>query len=52
MKNEVLRIGHLGSFNELILAGTLSGIELGLRAEGHDARGGVTAALDYLAGTA
>lgn len=52
LKGEVFRIGHLGSFNELMLAGTLSGIELGLRSQGHEARGGVTAALDYLAGAA
>ena len=51
LKGEVFRIGHLGSFNELMLGGTLSGIELGLRGMGHDARGGVTAALDYLAET-
>ena len=51
LKSEVFRIGHLGSFNELMLAGTLSGIELGLRTLGRDARGGVTAALDYLAET-
>ena len=51
LKGEVFRIGHLGSFNELMLAGTLSGIELGLRRMGHDARGGVTAAIDYLAET-
>ena len=38
LKGEVFRIGHLGSFNELMLGGTLSGIELGLRGMGHDAR--------------
>ena len=26
----VFRIGHLGSFNELMLAGTLAGVEMGL----------------------
>ncbi len=51
LKGEVFRIGHLGSFNELMLAGALSGVELGLRSMGHDARGGVTAALDFLAET-
>jgi len=48
---KVFRIGHLGHFNDLTLAGTLSGVEMGLRLAGlHNARGGVDAALDYLAG--
>jgi alanine-glyoxylate transaminase/serine-glyoxylate transaminase/serine-pyruvate transaminase len=47
----VFRIGHLGHFNDLTLAGTLSGVEMGLRLTGlHNARGGVDAALEYLAG--
>lgn len=47
----VFRIGHLGSFNELMLAGTLSGVEMGLGLAGiNHQRGGVQAALDYLAG--
>jgi alanine-glyoxylate transaminase/serine-glyoxylate transaminase/serine-pyruvate transaminase len=47
---KVFRIGHLGDFNELSLAGTLAGIEMGLAAAGvpHD-RGGVQVAMDYLA---
>jgi alanine-glyoxylate transaminase / serine-glyoxylate transaminase / serine-pyruvate transaminase len=51
VKGRVFRIGHLGDFNELMLAGTLCGVELGLAAS--DApyqRGGIMAALDYLAG--
>jgi alanine-glyoxylate transaminase/serine-glyoxylate transaminase/serine-pyruvate transaminase len=46
----VFRIGHLGDFNDLMLAGTLSGIEMGLALAGiaHD-KGGVTSALEYLA---
>jgi alanine-glyoxylate transaminase/serine-glyoxylate transaminase/serine-pyruvate transaminase len=50
LAGKVFRIGHLGSFNDLMLAGTLSGIEMGLRLAGvpHNA-GGVTAALDSLA---
>ena len=47
---KVFRIGHLGSFNDLMLAGTLSGVEMGLRIAGiphHD--GGVGAALNILA---
>ncbi len=49
LAGRVFRIGHLGDFNELMLAGTLSGVEMGLAAARvpHD-RGGVQAALDYL----
>ncbi len=48
---KVFRIGHLGDFNELMLAGTLSGVEMGLAVAGvpHN-RGGVQAALDFLCG--
>ena len=47
----VFRIGHLGDFNELMLLGTLAGVEMGLAAAGvPHAKGGVQAALDYLAG--
>jgi alanine-glyoxylate transaminase/serine-glyoxylate transaminase/serine-pyruvate transaminase len=50
LKGKVFRIGHLGDFNELMLAGTLSGIELGLSLSGVPfSRGGVAAALDCLA---
>jgi alanine-glyoxylate transaminase / serine-glyoxylate transaminase / serine-pyruvate transaminase len=50
LKGSVFRIGHLGDFNDLMLAGTLSGVEMGLAAAGVPfTRGGVTAALDYLA---
>ena len=50
LARKVFRIGHLGSFNDLMLAGTLSGVEMGLRLAGvpHD-EGGVMAALDSLA---
>jgi alanine-glyoxylate transaminase/serine-glyoxylate transaminase/serine-pyruvate transaminase len=47
---KVFRIGHLGSFNDLMLAGTLCGVEMGLRLAGvphYD--GGITAALECLA---
>ena len=45
----LFRIGHLGDFNDLMLAGTLSGVEMGLSVAGvpHES-GGVTAALDYM----
>jgi alanine-glyoxylate transaminase/serine-glyoxylate transaminase/serine-pyruvate transaminase len=49
VKGKVFRIGHLGDFNDLSLAGTLSGVEMGLALAGvpHQA-GGVAAALAYL----
>ena len=48
---KVFRIGHLGDFNELMLAGTLFGVEKGLRLFGvNSAQGGVDAAMDYLGG--
>jgi len=51
LSGRVFRIGHLGDFNELMLAGTLSGLEMGFSIAGVPySRGGVLAALDYLAG--
>ena len=49
LAGRVFRIGHLGSFNDLMLAGTLSGVEMGLRLAGvpHKA-GGVQAAMESL----
>jgi alanine-glyoxylate transaminase/serine-glyoxylate transaminase/serine-pyruvate transaminase len=48
-KGKVFRIGHLGDFNDLMLAGALSGVEMGLAASGVPfRRGGVAAALEYL----
>ena len=53
LKAKVFRIGHLGDFNDLMLAGTLGGVEMGLAAAGVPfTRGGVTAALDFLSGSA
>jgi len=53
LAGKVFRIGHLGSFNDLMLAGTLSGIEMGLRLAGvPHSEGGVTAALGSLAAMA
>jgi len=50
VQGRVFRIGHLGDFNDLMLAGTLSGVEMGLDAAGIPfTRGGINAALDYLA---
>ncbi|MEX1082328.1 MAG: aminotransferase class V-fold PLP-dependent enzyme [Halofilum sp. (in: g-proteobacteria)] len=49
----VFRIGHLGSFNDLSLAGTLAGVEMGLQISGVPHRsGGVDAAMAYLGETA
>jgi alanine-glyoxylate transaminase/serine-glyoxylate transaminase/serine-pyruvate transaminase len=49
LKGRAIRIGHLGAFNDLMLAGTLSGVEMGLRLAGVPCRGnGVTAALESL----
>ena len=52
LDGRIFRIGHLGDLNELTLAGTLCGVEMGLRLAGvpHCARG-VDAALDHLANT-
>ncbi len=46
---KVFRIGHLGDFNELMLAGALAGVEMGMALAGMPHRkGGVTAAMEYL----
>jgi alanine-glyoxylate transaminase/serine-glyoxylate transaminase/serine-pyruvate transaminase len=46
----VFRIGHLGFFNDLTLAGTLAGVEMGLALAGVPHRtGGVQAAMQFLA---
>ncbi len=52
VKGKIFRIGHLGDFNDLMLAGTLSGIEMGLSLTGIPfSKGGAAAALEYLEGT-
>ncbi len=49
LAGRAFRIGHLGSFNDLMLAGTLCGVEMGLRlARVPHTDGGVMAALDSL----
>jgi len=51
LKGKVFRIGHLGDFNDLMLAGTLCGVEMGLCLAGISySKGGVAAALDFLSG--
>ena len=50
LAGKIFRIGHLGYFNDLMLAGTLSGVEMGLiAAKVPIDRGGVNAALSVLA---
>src|SRR5712664_3584523 len=50
LKGKLFRIGHLGAFNDLMLCGTLSGVEMGLALAGVPHRpGGVAAALQHLA---
>ena len=49
---KVFRIGHLGWFNDLMLCGTLAGVEMGLElARVPHRQGGVDAAMAYLAET-
>jgi alanine-glyoxylate transaminase / serine-glyoxylate transaminase / serine-pyruvate transaminase len=49
LQGKVFRIGHLGSFNDLTLMGTLSGVEMGLELAGVPHRkGGVLAAMEHL----
>ena len=50
LAGQVFRIGHLGDFNDLMLMGTLSGVEMGLSLAGipHQ-KGGASRASEYLA---
>lgn len=51
IKGKAFRIGHLGYFNDLMLMGTLSGIEMGLDlAKVPHRSGGVLAAMEVLKG--
>ena len=53
LAGRVFRIGHLGDFNDLMLTGTLTGVEMGLRVgDVPHQSGGVSAAMQYLAETA
>ena len=48
VQGKVFRIGHLGDFNELMLMGTLAGVEMGLGlADVPHQKGGVDAAMAY-----
>jgi alanine-glyoxylate transaminase / serine-glyoxylate transaminase / serine-pyruvate transaminase len=49
LQGRIFRIGHLGDFNDLMLMGTLAGVELGLRAAGVPFQAsGLAAAIDLL----
>jgi len=49
LAGKVFRIGHLGDFNDLMLLGTLSGVEMGLSlADIPHQKGGVDAAMSVL----
>ena len=48
LAGKVFRIGHLGAFNDLMLAGTLSGVEMGLTLAGIPHKPGIAAALESL----
>src|SRR5256885_3005703 len=49
IKGKIFRIGHLGHVKDLMLCGTLCGVEMGLHRAGIPHRGGgVSAALEYL----
>ncbi len=51
LRGHAFRIGHLGDFNELMLMGTLCGVEMGLALAGIPFdRGGVSVALEELSG--
>src|SRR3989441_4478435 len=49
LAGKVFRIGHLGFFNDLMLCGTLAGVEMGLGlADVPHRAGGIQAAIEYL----
>jgi alanine-glyoxylate transaminase/serine-glyoxylate transaminase/serine-pyruvate transaminase len=53
LADRVFRIGHLGDFHDLMVAGTLAGVEMGLAARGIPHQpGGVQAAMAFLQGNA
>jgi len=49
VKGKIFRIGHLGSINEVMLAGVLCAVQMGLRLSGIDLGDGIGPALEYLA---
>lgn len=52
LNDKVFRIGHLGAINDLMLTGSLSGVEMGLKIAAIPYnKGGVDAAIEYLGDT-
>jgi alanine-glyoxylate transaminase/serine-glyoxylate transaminase/serine-pyruvate transaminase len=52
LKGRAFRIGHMGDFNDLMLCGTLAGVEMGLESAAVPHRaGGIGAAMTHLAAT-
>jgi alanine-glyoxylate transaminase/serine-glyoxylate transaminase/serine-pyruvate transaminase len=53
LAGKAFRIGHLGSTNELTMAGTIAGVEMALELFGvPHKKGGINAAMNYLTETA
>jgi len=53
LADRVFRIGHLGDFHDLMVTGTVSGVEMGLAVAGIPHKpGGVQAAMNFLQGNA
>ena len=53
LRGRVFRIGHLGDLNEPMILGTIAAVEMALDLTGvPHGKGGVQAAMDYLAGEA
>jgi alanine-glyoxylate transaminase/serine-glyoxylate transaminase/serine-pyruvate transaminase len=48
VKGKIFRIGHLGSLNDVMLAGVLCAVQMGLRLSGIDLGDGIGPALEYL----
>ena len=49
LSKKAFRIGHMGDFNDLMLTGTLTGVEMALNLSGVDfQKGGVAVAMKYL----
>jgi alanine-glyoxylate transaminase / serine-glyoxylate transaminase / serine-pyruvate transaminase len=49
VKGKIFRIGHLGSINDVMLAGVLCAVQMGLKLGGIDVGDGINPALEYLA---
>ena len=51
LSKKAFRIGHLGDFNDLMLTGALTGVEMALDLSGVEfQKGGVAAAMNHLQG--